>query len=55
MNETDISQVLAETVRNAAAARTPLAIHGSGSKRFLTGDIDGAPLDVTGHRGIVSY
>ena len=55
MNEADISQVLAETVRNAAAARTPLAIHGTGSKRFLTGDIDGAPLDVTGHCGIVSY
>jgi glycolate oxidase FAD binding subunit len=55
MNETDISTSLAETVRDAAAARTPLAIHGSGSKRFLTGDIDSAPLDVTGHRGIVSY
>lgn len=55
MNETDISQVLAETVRNAAAARTPLTIHGSGSKRFLSGDIVGTPLDVTAHRGIVSY
>jgi len=55
MNETDISTSLAEIVRDAAAARTPLAIHGSGSKRFLTGDIDGAPLDVTGHCGIVSY
>ena len=55
MNETDISQALAETVRDAAAARTPLAIHGSGSKRFLTGDIEGTALDVTAHRGIVSY
>ena len=55
MNETDISTSLAETVRNAVVARTPLAIHGSGSKRFLTGDIDGAPLDVTGHSGIISY
>ncbi len=55
MNHTDISKALVETVRNAVAARTPLAIHGSGSKRFLTGNIAGAPLDVTGHRGIVSY
>ena len=55
MNDTDISQALAETVRNAATTRTPLAILGSGSKRFLTGDIKGTPLDVTGHRGIVSY
>ncbi|MBS1236412.1 MAG: hypothetical protein H6R46_1207, partial [Proteobacteria bacterium] len=38
MNETDISTSLAETVRNAVVARTPLAIRGSGSKRFLTGD-----------------
>ena len=55
MNETDISPTLAETVRNAAAARTPLAIHGSGSKRFLTGERQGTPLDITPHRGIVSY
>jgi glycolate oxidase FAD binding subunit len=55
MHETDISTSLADTVRDAAAARIPLAIHGSGSKRFLTGDIDGTPLDVTGHRGIISY
>ena len=53
--DNDTSNHLAETVRNAAAARTPLAIHGSSSKRFLTGDIKGTPLDVTAHRGIVSY
>jgi glycolate oxidase FAD binding subunit len=55
MTDNDIAEQLATTVRNATAARTPLAIHGSNSKRFLTGDIDGAPLDMTGHRGIVSY
>lgn len=55
MNEADITTSLAETVRDAAAARTPLAIRGSGSKRFLTGDIQGTPLDVTKHRGIVNY
>ena len=51
----DISNHLAETVRNATAARIPLAIHGSGSKRFLTGEVNGAPLDITPHRGILSY
>ena len=51
----DISKYLAEAVRSATAARTPLAILGSGSKRFLAGDIQGTPLDVTKHRGIVSY
>ncbi len=53
--DNDISQQLANTVRHASAARAPLVIHGSGSKRFLTGDIEGTALDVTGHRGIVSY
>ena len=55
MNDADISLSLAETVRNAAAAQTPLSIHGSGSKRFLTGSTSGAGLDVTAHCGIVNY
>ena len=54
-SDNDISQQLADSIRAAAAARTPLAVDGSGSKRFLTGDIDGTALDVTGHCGIVSY
>ncbi len=54
-SDNDISQQLADRIRAAASARTPLAIHGSGSKYFLTGDIDGVPLDVTVHRGVVSY
>ncbi len=51
----DISGELANTVRTAAAQGKPLAIRGGGSKRFLTGETTGEPLDVTGHRGIVSY
>ncbi len=51
----DISQQLAEAVKAAAAARTPLAIRGGGTKRFYTGESRGEPLDVTGHRGMVSY
>ncbi|MBI5611636.1 MAG: glycolate oxidase subunit GlcE [Gammaproteobacteria bacterium] len=55
MNNTDISITLAETVREAAERNKPLAIHGNGTKRFFIGDLGGEPLDVTGHRGIVSY
>ena len=51
----DIEQTLQEAVRAAFAAGTPLAICGSGTKRFYTGAATGAPLAVTGHRGIVSY
>lgn len=50
-----MSSQLAETVKTAAAAHARLAITGSGSKCFYTGPIEGAPLDVSGHRGIVSY
>jgi len=53
--DTDISQALAETVKTAAQKRTPLVICGGGTKRFHTGDYRGDALDVTGHRGIVSY
>jgi glycolate oxidase FAD binding subunit len=55
MTEQDLVNGITETVREAAASCTPLAICGSGSKRFLTGDIKGTPLDMTGHRGIISY
>ena len=53
--DNDISTQLAETVKNAAATHTSLAVTGSGSKRFYIGPIEGAPLDITGHRGVVSY
>jgi glycolate oxidase FAD binding subunit len=53
--DNDISQQLAEAVKAAAQKRTPLTIAGSGSKRFYTGKPEGEPLDVTAHRGIVSY
>jgi len=55
MSGQDCAKDISATIVAAAAARTPLAIHGSGSKRFLTGAIDGAALDVARHRGIISY
>jgi glycolate oxidase FAD binding subunit len=54
-NDNDISLQLAEAIKAAVKQRTPLTITGSGSKRFYTGDVAGEKLDVTGHRGIVSY
>ena len=54
-HDNDISQRLAEAVKAAAAQRTPLAIRGGGTKRFYTGELEGEPLDVTGHRGVVAY
>lgn len=55
MTDADRTAELAEAVRAAAAGKTPLAIRGSGSKRPCTGEPAGQPLDVTGHRGIVSH
>jgi glycolate oxidase FAD binding subunit len=51
----DIEQTLQEAVRAAFAAGAPLSIRGGGTKRFYTGSATGTPLDITGHRGIVSY
>lgn len=53
--DNDISLQLADTVQTAAAAHTTLAIRGGGSKARYAGTNRGTPLDVTGHRGIVSY
>ena len=54
-NNADISQKLADAVREAAANHALLAIQGNGTKAFYTGALSGTPLDVTGHRGVVSY
>ena len=51
----DTPKLLAETIRAAADARRPLAIRGSGSKAFYGHALQGEALDVTGHRGIISY
>ena len=46
---------LVERVKQAAASRTPLCLQGSGSKAFYGRRCVGAPLDLTGHRGVISY
>jgi glycolate oxidase FAD binding subunit len=52
---TDQGQALAEQIAAATATKTPLAIRGGGSKECLAEPLTGQALDVTGHRGIVSY
>jgi glycolate oxidase FAD binding subunit len=51
----DLAEALSGVVREAAAARQPLAIQGLGSKAFLGRPVTGAALDVSGHAGIIGY
>lgn len=53
--DADLSHELQERVSKAQASRTPLAITGSGSKRFYSGSRSDIPLDIARHRGIVYY
>ncbi|KAF0099026.1 MAG: glycolate oxidase FAD binding subunit [bacterium] len=46
---------LIERVKQAAETASPLCIRGGGSKTFYGRHCDGELLDVSGHRGIVSY
>ena len=54
-NGKDISGQLVETVREAAARNTALAIIGGGTKAFYGRQSNGQRLEVGDHRGIVSY
>lgn len=51
----DISAQLQERVNAAAEAETPLCIRAGGSKDFYGRALQGEVLDVSGHRGIISY
>jgi glycolate oxidase FAD binding subunit len=48
-------QSLTDQIRAASAAKTPLRIRGGGTKDFYAQQLQGAPLDLTAYRGIVSY
>ncbi len=52
MNLTDHLQ---EQVRLAAERGTPLAIRGGGSKAFYGRAVEGEPLELAGHRGVVGH
>ena len=54
MNQ-DISELLQQQVQRAVESNQPLTIKGGGSKYFIGHQTDATLLDVSGHRGIVSY
>jgi glycolate oxidase FAD binding subunit len=54
-SDADISGPLADRVREAAASRAPLRIVGGDTKRFYGRQVEGERLDVSGHRGVLSY
>ncbi|HEY5791180.1 MAG TPA: glycolate oxidase subunit GlcE [Gammaproteobacteria bacterium] len=55
MAERDLSQELTAAVAAAAAARRPLRPVGGDTKAGLGRAVDGEPLELSGHTGIVSY
>ncbi len=57
MNEAahDKLDSLRDQVAQAFEARRPLAVTGGGSKAFYGRPVEGEPLAVTGHRGILDY
>jgi len=53
---TCLANEIAAAVQAAYSTQTPLNILGAGTKSFLgQQDLDGKPLDVTGHNGIIEY
>ena len=54
-SDADIAEELAERVREATARRTPLRIVGGDTKRFYGRQVEGELLDVSSHRGVLSY
>ena len=55
MSAADFSVELGEQVHAAYAAGTPLSLRGHGTKQFCAPAAEGAALDTTAHRGIVTY
>src|SRR5215831_4513762 len=53
--DADLTEALADQIRRAAETRTPLRIVGGETKRFYGRQVDGEPLSLAGHRGIVGY
>jgi glycolate oxidase FAD binding subunit len=51
----DLTETLADRVRQAADAKTPLRIVGGGAKAFYGRHTDGEPLSLADHRGIIDY
>ena len=54
-NSNDQSQLLCDQVKAACENRTPLAISAGNSKKFYGRNVEGEPLSLAGHQGILSY
>lgn len=54
-SDADHSREIAERVRAAAAAGTPLALRGGGTKAFYGHPVAGEPLELGAHRGVLGY
>jgi glycolate oxidase FAD binding subunit len=54
-SDADISEELADRVREATARGTPLRIVGGDTKRLYGRQVEGERLDVAAHRGVLSY
>ncbi len=55
MTDRDLSREIQQQVQQAAAAGRALCIRGGGSKAFYGRRPHGEPLEMAGHRGILSY
>jgi glycolate oxidase FAD binding subunit len=55
VSDVDIAGELANQVREASARRTPLRIVGGDTKRFYGRQVEGERLDLSSHRGVLSY
>ncbi len=51
----DLSHELQQQVQQAIEACRPIDVRGGNSKSFYGREVEATPLDVTGHRGIISY
>ncbi|WP_293523577.1 FAD-binding protein, partial [Phenylobacterium sp.] len=54
-SDADLTAVLAEALRGAAADRRPLEIRGGGTHAGMGRPVTATPLEMTGHRGVVDY
>ena len=55
MREHDDSDRIIESIYRCSEEAVPVAIRGHGSKRCVTGTIDGTPVHTSDHTGVVGY
>ncbi len=55
IEDQDATQTLQQQVREACESKSALRICGNGSKAFYGRAVQGEPLDMSRHRGIISY